>query len=440
MSSQDTMSSVLDQVVAQHLCCGCGACVAACPEQALCMKRTPAGLVWAGAGAEGDCTGCGLCLQVCPSRGISSERLSGVEDPFVGKVLGSYSGWATDSSTCSNGTSGGVVTAILSKLLDSGEIEAALLSRWSEDDPLRAEAYVAHSSADLVRSQKSKYCMVPLMSGLKADGLLAELEGKKVAIVGLPCHVQALSNLQSELGVLRDALVIGLFCDRVLSYHVVDELIAETGLGAAEVSAFEYRDKGQRGWPGDVLVKDAAAEGHYLDRSKRTGLKEYYTPIRCRLCFDKLNVLADIACGDGYGAPSRSEGISTLLVRTEAGQKALDLSADRLELQPIELQAVAKAQSTEGRKRNLAAHVAAYEDAYPGVLVALPQACRDGLAATSGASQVLLKQWLAFENAATAEEARTLAREAMARDAAKRNSGGFAGRVLKALKRRLAGH
>lgn len=439
MSSHDTMSSVLDQVVAQHLCCGCGACVAACPEQALTMRRTPAGFVWAGAGEAGDCTGCGLCLQVCPSRGISSERLSGVEDPFVGKVLGSYSGWAIDNITCSNGTSGGVVTAILSKLLDSGVIEAALVTRWSEDDPLRAEAYVAHSSADLVRSQKSKYCMVPLMSGLRLDGLLGELEGKKVAIVGLPCHVQALSNLQSELGVLRDALVIGLFCDRVLSYHVVDELIAETGLDTAQVSAFEYRDKGQRGWPGDVLVKDAATSSHYLDRSKRTGLKEYYTPIRCRLCFDKLNVLADVACGDGYGAAARSEGVSTLLVRTKAGQRALDVAADQLELQPLEIETVAKAQSTGGRRRNLAAHVAAYEEPYPGVVVALPQACRDGLTASAGASQVTLERWLAFENAPTAEEARALAREAMARDAAKRNSGGFAGRVLKARKRRLAG-
>ena len=63
-----------------------------------------------------------------------------------------------------------------------------------------------------------------------------------------------------------------------------------------------------------------------LPRHYRTALKEMFTPPRCRLCYDKINVFADIVLGD----PWRLEGVDNLkgeslvFSRTVKGQQLLE--------------------------------------------------------------------------------------------------------------------
>ena len=67
--------NVVSEVVANHLCCGCGTCVAVCPTDALCMMETPAGFTVAHESGKGECIECGLCLQVCPGTHLSADTL-----------------------------------------------------------------------------------------------------------------------------------------------------------------------------------------------------------------------------------------------------------------------------------------------------------------------------------------------------------------------------
>ena len=95
---------------------------------------------------------------------------------------------------------------------------------------------------------------------------------------------------------------------------------------------------------------------------RRTG--NTFTPSRCRLCFDKLNVLSDLSVGDAWGVSEGQEGVSVTLVRTQRGMDAL-LSAEKaglIRLGSVEPNAIFKGQAVEKRRRDWAAYTAACQD------------------------------------------------------------------------------
>lgn len=379
MSSSAVGNSVLEQVVPHHLCCGCGTCVSACPTRALQMRETAAGYVWAAATAEAPCTHCGRCLKVCPGLALHTDLPAG-DDPFLGTIRGCYHGWATATSVCERGSSGGVVTAILDALLTTGEIEAALVTRWDPHNPLRPQACWVRTPQELYAAQKSKYCMVPLGEQWLTSGLTGVSPEARLAVVGLPCHLHGLTNALAARRGPNIALKIGLFCDRTLSLQVIDRLLAAAKQEPAAVSHFEYRHKGRRGWPGDVWVQGANGKSYFVDRTVRMNLKEVFTPVRCRLCFDKFNVQADLSCGDGYGAPHRAAGVSTLLVRTAAGEAALTAAQSQLHLTPIDRGEFARVHGLAERKCRVAVYTAAYQALKPEASLPLPASCQKVLA------------------------------------------------------------
>ncbi len=365
---------MLAEVVAQHLCCGCGACVAVCPVGALSMRETPAGHLWASESGEADCTECGLCLQVCPGSHLDPAIIPPAEDPFIGPVKAAYWAWAKDARVRFEGTSGGVVTALLCALLQAGVIDGALLVRWTPADPLRPEAFVARTVDEIRSAHKSKYCPVALNEMLKQSKAI----GDSVAMVGLPCHFHGLENMRRlSSDVARNVVLkIGLFCDRTLSVRLIEQLLHAKGVSPEQVEAFEYRDKRFRGWPGDVYIKPRGRPALFVDRRMRMGLKDPFTSVRCRLCFDKFNVLSDISLGDGYGAEPQQEGVSAVVVRTATGENALQAAASALTLQETSVESVFAHQQLQARKDAVLGFTAAFQELKPHVTPPLPEVCK----------------------------------------------------------------
>lgn len=61
-------------VVDRNICVACGACVKACPRNALSVYRGCYAVV-----EEEKCVGCGLCGKTCPAGCIAAEERSGVK-------------------------------------------------------------------------------------------------------------------------------------------------------------------------------------------------------------------------------------------------------------------------------------------------------------------------------------------------------------------------
>jgi len=364
---------------------------------------------------------------------LASTALEKMQDPFVGDIRAAYWGWAKDPEICSAGVSGGIVTAILCRLLETGEVDAALLTRWDPQQPLRPQPFLARSADEVRGAQKSKYCMVALN---KLGREIAEARQQRIAVVGLACHLHGLVNMAERFPAIGEKVVlrIGLFCDRTLSYHVSEKLIASSGLGTSEVRRFEYRQKGPRGWPGDVYIEPEHGDPLFLDRKQRMILKDAFTPVRCRLCFDKFNVLSDIACGDGYGAPSHSEGTSALLVRTQAGEEALEQVRDCLALNEAEPAAVLR----HHQKRDMGGYLAAFAELCPGVPTPLPEVCARSIGTPSDRNRARhlreLRWHFRFENATDEKQAHSMARTRLLKERLHRIPPSLRGRAAQVVK------
>jgi len=156
---------------------------------------------------------------------------------------------------------------------------------------------------------------------------------------------------------------IGLFCDRTLTYGAIDSLIRSAGLQEHNVAEFRYRSKKWKGWPGDVYIKNNRGEEINLPREIRYVIKEDFTPVRCRLCYDKLNTFADISVGDSYGLSESAEGISSIIIRNENIHKLI-LSAresGRIRLQPVDPYRIVCGQAIEEKRKQFTLFSSAWE-------------------------------------------------------------------------------
>lgn len=163
-----------------------------------------------------------------------------------------------------------------------------------------------------------------------------------------------------------------------------------------------------------ILDSDDAALPHWLATAvpvlqadeQRMALKGLYRPLRCRLCFDKFNVLADLSLGDGYGSPDPSRfGANAILVRTPTGRNVLASCADALELARQPAPVVLEAHAPADRSLAVAAHSLAHRALWPSQPDPVPLRCRADDAVT--------------------RRAQALARRALARAAWRENGGGY---------------
>ncbi len=339
-------------VAGSHLCLSCGACTVACPKDAVRLVETPDGRLLPQVDEQA-CIHCGRCTQSCPGLAISDfEEFLAQNQPFQGSCLGTVVGRASDSTIFPKGQSGGVVTAIALELLNANRVDGVVVSRleWNGGRP-RGRAFVARSRDDLLSAQGSKYCPMPLIEALSPK---VKPPGR-LAIVGLPCHIHAIRNLrrwQPEL-VQNVDLTIGLFCDRILTYAAMDYLVTRANLLSADVTGFNFRDKKRTGYPGDVTIFTRNGAMKTLPGNERMRIKEQFTPLRCRFCFDKLNVFSDITVGDPHGVhgADTENGESVCVARTVNGKEALDLCLENqgMRAREIDYREVLSGQGIKGK-------------------------------------------------------------------------------------------
>jgi coenzyme F420 hydrogenase subunit beta len=154
MFMQSTIKRNVSEVAKHHLCLCCDTCTAVCPTKAISMVETINGLLIPEVNSS-TCNGCRLCLKVCPGTHLEKGLLSPQIDPFKGNVISAYYGQAVDKEILRNGQSGGVVTALLEHLFDSGLIDNALVTQMPQDGSLRPKCVIT-SDRDALRHLRKK--------------------------------------------------------------------------------------------------------------------------------------------------------------------------------------------------------------------------------------------------------------------------------------------
>ena len=342
-------------VVAQaRLCNTCGACFGVCPAKAVDYQETVGGY-FLPVVDEDACIQCGLCFEVCPGVHFGKTLTSAMpKDPFVGKALESFVGKATDKKIYENSQSGGIVSALLVHALNTGRITGAVTVAMQPGSPPRPVARISKTVQEIRQAQKSKYCPVPVL------GFLRELKDQEdpVAVVGTSCQIHGLKNVLDKKPKLQNkvAFTVGLVCERVLTYSAVDYFLSKAKIKSEQKNSnIHFKDKIASGWyPGDVHVFSVNGESVIIPSRTRMQIKDYFTPARCRLCFDKMNVFSDITVGDPHGLDGvdRKRGESMMVARTELGHEIICSAKEQgaINIRPTEYAQVLKGQDINKKR------------------------------------------------------------------------------------------
>ena len=316
------MKTIAD-LVDNQLCTGCGTCNVLCPKSAISMHFNSIGQLLPKIDSS-LCIDCGLCHDICPSLDTKKtiQRFLCNGPDLYGNILNVYIGRAQDEKIFRNSQSGGVATAILTYLFDKKLIDAAVVCHVEYSNDYQSNAIVVTSKQDLLRCQKSSYSPVDMVSALKDTASF-----ESVAFVGTGCHIQGVHTLQSFGNGKKFANIkylIGLICDRTLCKTATDVLYGHHDI--EKKKRIIWRDKSENYKDAKLLIEYENGNRIELPSWKRHYLKNYFTAPRCQICFDKLNLGADIVLGDPWGVQGVDwkNGESLVLCRTTQGQTMID--------------------------------------------------------------------------------------------------------------------
>ena len=314
----------VNEVVDGRLCTGCGTCVIACPTDAISMHENAAGFPRPRIQLD-RCTHCGQCLSVCSGRQYRFDLPDDLDGLFAPQPRRAMLAYAADPAVHAQGQSGGFITALITHLLSSGQITHALLTRVSADGSCRPEPFFATTAEEVLSAAGSKYCMTPLVAAVRDW----PSKDARVAVVGLPCHMHGLYNLESrypEQWANRFVLKVGLFCLQAAGTLSIDHFLTRARPDK-QVLRIRWRAKCRAGQRGRPCIE--YTDGSY-EMFPEDCLWDFYNsvlvPLRCSICFDQANRLSDVSVGDpnGYPASVVAKGRSAVAVYTQRGLDAIE--------------------------------------------------------------------------------------------------------------------
>ena len=344
---------MIEHVVDTGLCTQCGTCVGVCPTRALEYPDDPRENRYPRL-VEELCTWCDLCVETCSGVsydfGKTEARIAPPEarsDSRLGRVVASYSGFATDAGERHAGASGGLTTAILVHALRSGRIDGAVVAE-AEPGSVSPRVFIARTEAEIRRAAASKYIPVPtgasLIEIIRTPG--------RYAVVGLPCHVHGYRKVEERLERrvnARIVLYLALFCSHTKDAGYVRSLLHEAGVAERDVDTLGFRG---RGWPGEFAVRTKSGEERTIpyggDFTQALWKTYAFTPMRCLTCPDVIGETADLSLGDAWLPRFGGDPVGTSLVvsHTTRGEEILReaAAAGAIRLDPIADEEVVESQ------------------------------------------------------------------------------------------------
>ena len=276
-------------------------------------------------------------------------------EKFVGSFNGSYFAHSNDHLVRSNAASGGTVTALLESMLNSNEIDAALVCFLDVvDGVVSANFRLARTREELLQAQGSKYISTRFSS--QAMEIIRNFDGR-LAVVCLPCDAKLLNKASISTPELKDKIqcIITLFCGHLskpeLTQLVVDRI---RPMPDSRLEDFRYRSGH---WRGRLTAE--YDEGHVVSKkfsafSKYQNLY-YFCETKCMHCYDHTGYFSDIAIGDIWLQRMKNDPIkhSAVITKTERGKKILEAAGEsgilHIEAQPI-------AEIVEAQSRSFKVH------------------------------------------------------------------------------------
>ena len=335
-----------------NLCSGCGVCAGVCPKGCIEWKFKD-GFYQPEIDRDA-CISCGLCGKACPGLGHDFAELP-EREAVKGAILFCRNAWSRDPAIRHVSASGGTVSVMVKSLLQKKIYDDAfLVDSYDYHGQLKTIPVTADDLKDVPASDYPKSRYLPV-SHEDAIRYIRKNRDRKVIFVGTSCATRGIRKAVRSLSLEeKNYLYIGLFCDRVFQYNVMDYFQQSHVCEGKKLERLHFKNKESGGWPGNMKLFFADGSTAYLDQAERAKAKDYFMPERCLYCIDKLNVCADISVGDNYtGQNTSSLGSNSVIIRTESGLRAWITAEECLESYEVPVDRIMEGQYIDWRLNNL---------------------------------------------------------------------------------------
>lgn len=334
-------------------CTACGACVSACPKQALTlMGEDKYGFYYPSLYPD-KCIECHLCEKVC-------HVLSDAKGPFTDRRP--FMLKAKDKEILKKSSSGGVFSLLAKNIMEKGGLVFGAAYDYEKEQLVE----ISTDKVGIEQLRKSKYIesycgtiFTEVEKNLKAD--------REVMFCGTPCQIKGLHYylLQRKIS-LEKLLLVQFLCHGVPSNKFFTEQKHEMEKKCrAKITDMDFRSK-KYGWRtpyyyyyGKGHSKTVRADSiFYLSAF----FKYYMLRDSCYGCTIFDEGFADITIADFWGlfkyAPNNkdNEGISLAIVHNEKGERAIEKISDDMEKEELPLTAIEYTQKPNTRVEAMLKH------------------------------------------------------------------------------------
>ncbi|MFO7751607.1 MAG: Coenzyme F420 hydrogenase/dehydrogenase, beta subunit C-terminal domain [Desulfobacteraceae bacterium] len=322
-----TFFNLIQEVQKKERCHKCGGCVTFCSA----INYGALDLDDDGKPFYSDiekCIECGICYMICPETHELDEEIKKKAEwsSPAGRIISTSVARAKDLIIRENGTDGGVVTAMLLHLFDTGRINGAVVSKsldrgrvpWlattREEIMDSAGSHFDHSQGmpAFAETYSTFSPSVKALKELRKEGI------EKIAFVGTPCQINTIRKMQ-VLGVVPSDTIqfcFGLFCSGNYIFHGsrIRKIEDKYHFRMDDVEKINIKENFlfnlSTGEQREVPLED-------MQQLKRTA---------CSFCEDFSAEYADISFG-GLGA---DHGWTTVITRSPLGRAVLADASEKV--------------------------------------------------------------------------------------------------------------
>jgi len=307
-------------------CCGCGACAAACPTNAIAMVYSETDWHIRPSVLADACIDCGKCVKKCPAL---AEKKDNGFTPF------GYAAIAKDDIRKVS-TSGGMFLVLAKHILFYGGYVAGAVYT----DDLSVKHIVSSDKNDLMRMSGSKYVQSDATEAYK-EVLRLLKEKKTVLFSGTPCQVAAMKLLAAghdERLICVDILCHGVPSQKYLEYYL------DENFDRSQIETVLFRNKEHRnGMPGSLTVVMKNGERFYSEYFDNSYYDAFLKDVSHRpSCFDckyaQAPRVGDISIGDFWAAKTTDtkidyeKGSSIAIINSPKGKRLWKSIARKLKI------------------------------------------------------------------------------------------------------------
>lgn len=259
-----------------------------------------------------------------------------------GKIESSHFAYSCDEGVRFRASSGGFIKSFLVFLIEKGIVDYAIITRTGDSSrPLVPETVITNDKDEILSSRTNSVYMPH-----NVFSIFRELDpDKEYAVVGLPCQVKHLWELQGVGEYWNIPVVISLFCYYTPTLAFTRRIIESLNLRPEDIVRIEYRGNG---WPGGftAYLKDGEPKfipsGKYWSNDLRNG------PRLCSRCFE-VGAYADITVGDPWNLQLKdTKGTSLVICRNNYSSRLVREASDLgyIEISDCSLEQLLKSQGS----------------------------------------------------------------------------------------------